>query len=44
MEICVLAFFELSSRERALRRDGVMLPLGSKALDILLYFASVRVR
>jgi DNA-binding winged helix-turn-helix (wHTH) protein len=28
--------FELSSRERALRRDGVMLPLGSRALDILI--------
>ncbi|MEH2474560.1 hypothetical protein V1281_004257 [Nitrobacteraceae bacterium AZCC 2161] len=31
--------FELSSRERALRRDGVMLPLGSRALDILIYLA-----
>jgi DNA-binding winged helix-turn-helix (wHTH) protein len=31
--------FELSSRERALRRDGVMLPLGSRALDILNYLA-----
>jgi DNA-binding winged helix-turn-helix (wHTH) protein len=29
--------FELSSRERALRRDGVMLPLGSR--DILIYLA-----
>src|SRR6476619_5344186 len=31
--------FGLSSRERALRRDGVMLPLGSRALDILIYLA-----
>jgi DNA-binding winged helix-turn-helix (wHTH) protein len=31
--------FELSSRERVLRRDGVMLPLGSRALDILVYLA-----
>ena len=31
--------FELSSRERALRRDGVVLPLGSRALDILIYLA-----
>jgi len=31
--------FELSNRERALRRDGVMLPLGSRALDILIYLA-----
>ena len=31
--------FELSSTERALRRDGVMLPLGSRALDILIYLA-----
>src|ERR1700704_1137789 len=31
--------FELSSRERVLRRDGVMLPLGSRALDILIYLA-----
>jgi DNA-binding winged helix-turn-helix (wHTH) protein len=29
--------FELSSGERVLRRDGVMLPLGSRALDILIY-------
>jgi predicted ATPase/DNA-binding winged helix-turn-helix (wHTH) protein len=29
--------FELSSRERVLRRDGVMLPLGGRALDILIY-------
>jgi DNA-binding winged helix-turn-helix (wHTH) protein len=31
--------FELSSKQRALRRDGVMLPLGSRALDILIYLA-----
>jgi predicted ATPase/DNA-binding winged helix-turn-helix (wHTH) protein len=31
--------FELSSRERLLRRDGVMRPLGSRALDILIYLA-----
>ena len=31
--------FELSSRERMLRRDGVVLPLGSRALDILIYLA-----
>jgi DNA-binding winged helix-turn-helix (wHTH) protein len=31
--------FELSRRERALRRDGVPLPLGSRALDILTYLA-----
>src|SRR3984885_2725523 len=31
--------FELSSRERVLRRDGVMLPLGSRALDLLIYLA-----
>ena len=31
--------FELSSRERALRRDGVVLPLGDRALDILIYLA-----
>jgi DNA-binding winged helix-turn-helix (wHTH) protein len=29
--------FELSSRERVLQRDGVMLPLGSRALDLLIY-------
>ncbi|WP_050032541.1 winged helix-turn-helix domain-containing protein [Bradyrhizobium sp. LTSP857] len=29
--------FELSSGERVLRRDGVALSLGSKALDILIY-------
>jgi predicted ATPase/DNA-binding winged helix-turn-helix (wHTH) protein len=32
--------FELSSRERVLRRDGVALPLGSRALDILIYLAA----
>src|ERR1700688_595209 len=31
--------FELSSSERVLRRDGVMLPLGGRALDILIYLA-----
>ena len=31
--------FELSSRERALRRDGLALPLGGRALDILIYLA-----
>src|SRR5260370_14774063 len=31
--------FELSSKERGLRRDGVVLPLGSRALDILIYLA-----
>src|ERR1700726_3785296 len=31
--------FELSSRERVLRRDGVVLPLGGRALDILIYLA-----
>jgi DNA-binding winged helix-turn-helix (wHTH) protein len=31
--------FELSSNERALRRDGVMLPLCSRALDILMHLA-----
>jgi DNA-binding winged helix-turn-helix (wHTH) protein len=31
--------FELSSRERVLRRDGVVLPLGSRAFDILIYLA-----
>ena len=30
---------ELSSRERVLRRDGVMLPLGGRAFDILIYLA-----
>jgi DNA-binding winged helix-turn-helix (wHTH) protein len=32
--------FELASRERALRRDGSVLPLGSRALDILIYLAN----
>jgi len=31
--------FELSTRERVLRRDGVALPLGSRALDILIHLA-----
>ena len=31
--------FELSSRERVLRRDGAILPLGSRALDLLIYLA-----
>jgi predicted ATPase/DNA-binding winged helix-turn-helix (wHTH) protein len=31
--------FELSTRERVLRRDGVVLPLGGRALDILIYLA-----
>src|ERR1700732_4410880 len=31
--------FELSIRERVLRRDGVGLSLGSRALDILIYLA-----
>src|ERR1700687_148735 len=31
--------FELSSSERVLRREGEMLPLGSRALDILIYLA-----
>jgi predicted ATPase/DNA-binding winged helix-turn-helix (wHTH) protein len=31
--------FELSSKERVLRRDGVVLPLGGRALDILIYLA-----
>jgi predicted ATPase/DNA-binding winged helix-turn-helix (wHTH) protein len=31
--------FELSSRERVLRRDGEVLPLGSRALDLLIYLA-----
>ena len=29
--------FELSTRERVLRRDGVVLPLGSRAIDILIH-------
>jgi DNA-binding winged helix-turn-helix (wHTH) protein len=31
--------FELSSRERLLRREGMVLPLGSRALDLLIYLA-----
>src|ERR1700747_844336 len=31
--------FELSIGERSLRREGVVLPLGSRALDILIYLA-----
>jgi len=31
--------FELSSWERVLRREGVVLPLGSRALDLLIYLA-----
>jgi DNA-binding winged helix-turn-helix (wHTH) protein len=31
--------FELSNRKRMLRRDGVVLPLGSRSLDILIYLA-----
>jgi DNA-binding winged helix-turn-helix (wHTH) protein len=31
--------FELSKMERVLRRDGVVIPLGSRALDILIYLA-----
>jgi|SRR5882724_6026862 len=31
--------FELSSRERVLRRGDVMLPLGGRAFDILIYLA-----
>jgi DNA-binding winged helix-turn-helix (wHTH) protein len=31
--------FELSSRQRVLRRDGVVLSLGGRALDILIYLA-----
>src|SRR5437899_12206793 len=31
--------FELSIGERVLRRDGQMLPLGGRALDILIYLA-----
>ena len=31
--------FELSTRERVLRRDGVAVPLGGRALDILTYLA-----
>ena len=32
--------FELSSRQRALRRNGAVLPLGGRALDILIYLAA----
>src|SRR5260370_14195925 len=32
--------FELSIGERVLRRDGVVLPLGGRALDILIYLAA----
>jgi DNA-binding winged helix-turn-helix (wHTH) protein len=31
--------FELSSRERKLRHEGMVLPLGRKSLDILIYLA-----
>lgn len=31
--------FELSSKQRVLRREGEVLPLGSRALDILIYLA-----
>jgi predicted ATPase/DNA-binding winged helix-turn-helix (wHTH) protein len=31
--------FELSSGERILRRDGLVLPLGGRALDVLIYLA-----
>jgi predicted ATPase/DNA-binding winged helix-turn-helix (wHTH) protein len=31
--------FELSSRARVLRREGAVLPLGSRALDLLIYLA-----
>jgi predicted ATPase/DNA-binding winged helix-turn-helix (wHTH) protein len=31
--------FELSIRERLLRRDGAVLPLGGRALDLLIYLA-----
>jgi predicted ATPase/DNA-binding winged helix-turn-helix (wHTH) protein len=31
--------FELSIGQRALRRDGAMLPLGGRALDLLIYLA-----
>src|ERR1700722_20017509 len=31
--------FELSVGERVLRRDGVVLPLGGRALDVLIYLA-----
>jgi len=32
--------FELDSRKRTLRRDGMVLPLGSRALDLLVYLAN----
>ena len=32
--------FELDSRARTLRRDGMVLPLGSRALDLLVYLAN----
>ena len=31
--------FELSRRQRVLRREGMVLPLGGRALDILIYLA-----
>jgi DNA-binding winged helix-turn-helix (wHTH) protein len=31
--------FELSIGERVLRRDGQVIPLGGRALDILIYLA-----
>src|SRR5260221_2777830 len=31
--------FDLSTDQRELRRDGVVLPLGSRALEILIYLA-----
>jgi DNA-binding winged helix-turn-helix (wHTH) protein len=31
--------FELSSKERVLRHQGLVLPLGRKSLDILIYLA-----
>src|SRR5260370_6520932 len=31
--------FELSMGERVLRREGVVLPIGSRALDLLIYLA-----
>jgi predicted ATPase/DNA-binding winged helix-turn-helix (wHTH) protein len=34
--------FELSIGERLLRREGVVLPLGSRALDLLIYLAERR--
>jgi DNA-binding winged helix-turn-helix (wHTH) protein len=32
--------FELDSRARTLRRDGMVLPLGGRALDLLVYLAN----